>query len=1030
MCVMKTRVLLISLLFIFSTTQIESALGYEVQTHERLTGEAFLRSMLNKGYLLEELKIPADQRFQGSIVRRWLEAGSIHEDDYLSGSFFRFKNHFYDPVYDRGLTHNTVTGERAFEWALEETNTFSLQDFSWRDARQYFLMGLTSPFPAVRDRNMALAFRSLGQIAHLVQDMGSPEHTRNDIHAGVPKLGLGAPSIFEKHIDQIRNGLNYDGYSPPPLARREDFWRTGDGRGFAEFTNHNFISKSTNFTRTENGNSGGSYSSPRLDLDLKEDVDVQSLPLTDPTLMGKVTFFGNVVHDNTTGEDASNSRMTTYSLFDSDLRKKGEAEIFTVNRFTVDAAAPLLIPRAVGYSTALIDYFFRGKLDLDVGTDPSDVSIVRVEGINKSPDKLDGGTLEMYGDDPNGTRTAATPVGPATVFAEPGEPISVAFRLPPNSEKLMAVYKGKLGNELPQGDFVGGVIGKVLSAQRVEQIFTDFTRWYIRSPQGAYPLPLVTADVEDLQWGDNDNTLVGRSKIGPGQPNKFYSYRINRLLGSTHLPIVTIQDPFPDQPAATQMVDLQQMQEFSFPMGVSVGTDVNFSHTLPYKQYVLWANTLITENWVPTPTEEDPAAGYYETGGSEITYGASLLVDETATTGLNYPIILDEKSHLLGSGGSQYLWYIWNIHLTSDNRPLALVHVSFNTNNLGKATFPSRTLGQEGADGASPPPVIDLDPVQVPFQLPELGPVWVLVDVTTGQMLANTAPPTLVMSHISGRTAYSPNPNVSTPTIRFLNRTLYNGGPSAGFFYTFVRETTVPSCTADQLSAMNVVAEQNVTPNHIQTQLTQNRMEIGGIEFGPAPSSPGGVKNFPINCGGDSTAPIGFRITVAPGPTFAPNNIEDFGLGVVRTTPVAGTEQLVFLLAQAQTSSSRSQRTKIVAWKPALARVEVHGEFSDLGLHVLTAASRDAGVVISYGPGSFTDAQTRFVDFTTDAVTIFPKAQLFDYTLLDPQFFYNMYDFKFHLKDPSLQSTGLPADLAVTFLPRDPLGRYHLIAFR
>ncbi|HZD39894.1 MAG TPA: hypothetical protein VE131_04180, partial [Terriglobales bacterium] len=608
--------------------------------------------------------------------------------------------------------------------------------------------------------------------------------------------------------------------------------------------------------------------------------------------------------------------------------------------------------------------------------------------------------------------------------------ISIGFRLPPNSEKLMAVYRGKLGNELPEGNFVGGIIGKVLSAQRVEQIFTDFTRWYIRSPQGSYPLPLLAADVEDLQWGDNDNTLVGRSKIGPGQPNKVYTYRINRLLGSTHLPIVAIGEPFPDQPAATQTVDLLQTQEFSFPMGVSVGTNVNFSHTLPYKQYLLWMNASGTQNWVPRPTEEDPAGGYYEPGDTDITYGISLLVDETATTALNYPIILDENSHLLGPRNSQYLWYVWNTYLTADNRPLALVQVSFNTNNLGKATFPSRTLGQVGSDGGSPPPVINLDPVQLAFQLPELGPIWVLVDVTTGEILANTAPPTLAMNHISGRTAYGPNPNASVPPIRFLDRIQFNGGPRAGFFYTSVEDGIVPSCTADQITAMNAVAEQTVTPNHIQTQLTENRMEIAGVEFGPAPSSPGGIKNFPIDCGIGGMAPKGFRITVSPGPTFAPNKLGESGLGIVRTTPVAGTEKLVFLMAQAQTSESHSQRAKIIAWKPALARVEVHAEFPDLGLHLLTSASRDAGLTISYGPGQFTNYQTRLVDFTADTVTTFPKAQLFSYTLLDPQFFYNMADFKFHLKDTSLQSTGLPADLATTLLPRNPQGRYHLIAFR
>ena len=92
--------------------------------------------------------------------------------------------------------------------------------------------------------------------------------------------------------------------------------------------------------------------------------------------------------------------------------------------------AKLLLPRAVGYSASLFDYFFRGKLNVDVSNDPNDMSLVRVEGTNGSTEKLDGGTLELYSEDINGARIAATPVGTNTVTADPGQPISATFRLP------------------------------------------------------------------------------------------------------------------------------------------------------------------------------------------------------------------------------------------------------------------------------------------------------------------------------------------------------------------------------------------------------------------------------------------------------------------------------------------------------------------------------------------------------------------------------------------------------------------------
>ena len=46
---------------------------------------------------------------------------------------------------------------------------------------------------------MARTFGTLGDIIHLVPDMGSPEHTRNDIHAGRGIFAVyvcGAESLF------------------------------------------------------------------------------------------------------------------------------------------------------------------------------------------------------------------------------------------------------------------------------------------------------------------------------------------------------------------------------------------------------------------------------------------------------------------------------------------------------------------------------------------------------------------------------------------------------------------------------------------------------------------------------------------------------------------------------------------------------------------------------------------------------------------------------------------------------------------
>jgi hypothetical protein len=113
----------------------------------------------------------------------------------------------------------------------------------------------------------------------------------------------------------------------------------------------------------------------------------------------------------------------------------------------------------------------------------------------------------------------------------------------------------------------------------------------------------------------------------------------------------------------------------------------------------------------------------------------------------------------------------------------------------------------------------------------------------------------------------------------------------------------------------------------------------------------------------------------------------------------------------------------LIAWNPALSRIDAVKEFTDEGLHVLTTASRDAALFLTIGTGS---NQSRLVDFSTESVTSFSNQLLFDYALLDPSYFYNTSDFKFHSKDASLASTGTPVSLAPA-VTGNPRGRYHLL---
>src|SRR5690606_14585558 len=90
--------------------------------------------------------------------------------------------------------------------------------YSILDAREAMYRALTgrardgrevAPTQAERNKYWATTFRALGDVVHLVQDMGQPQHTRNDPHLGCYLLLAGEASVYEKYIESRALGLAY-----------------------------------------------------------------------------------------------------------------------------------------------------------------------------------------------------------------------------------------------------------------------------------------------------------------------------------------------------------------------------------------------------------------------------------------------------------------------------------------------------------------------------------------------------------------------------------------------------------------------------------------------------------------------------------------------------------------------------------------------------------------------------------------------------------------------------------------------------
>jgi len=247
-------------------------------------------------------------------------------------------------------------------------------EFSWHFARLAFIVALTSKDNDQRNRFFGRTFRSVGQVAHLLQDMAVPAHVRNDMQGHLywsailyAKIGgfitNWVGNNFEAYVfDQATNlGLIHGGGAVPTLGEDESvetFWDSKTyrnngqdinniGSGLAEYTAANFLSQNKMLD---------AYTHPSIN-----DGDVSILPRVIQAEDGKFDYryyfsmaqgSPQVQHLAATSVLNSFSPIYTHSFdyLDDECHKE---------------YASCLVPKAVDYSTGLINYFFRGTLAIE-----------------------------------------------------------------------------------------------------------------------------------------------------------------------------------------------------------------------------------------------------------------------------------------------------------------------------------------------------------------------------------------------------------------------------------------------------------------------------------------------------------------------------------------------------------------------------------------------------------------------------------------------------------------------------------------
>jgi hypothetical protein len=391
------------------------------------------------------------EQFKGKTVKYWITEGGRLEDSPFPRSF----NHFHDPLEpwgNAGLKDSSL-GFSSLLWAQDQSSSGIPNggDWSWKKARDLYYRGLTGAGKSERERNLTDAFRALGQIMHLLADASVPAHGRNDIH--ILPIGSIGPMTYESWAKENSKLLTYTGFAieksifsmavtdpsaPVPISalwdqNRYNGTNPADTRsgvmGLSEYVNANFFSADTIFKK---------YPHPA-----KENTNAQLIEQTARDgQIDKVWYVKGYAVE----------RLAAYSYLNEWLVFK--KWLYNLDHAVYEDYAKELIPRALGYSTALLDYFFKGDIEMSTD-DPSGNTFT----IKNNTDEAMNGRFELWYDDQNDQRKKIW-AGSLNVGAK-GEAGNISFSAPSDAKKpgaYMLVFQGTMGRE------AGAVVGRVIKA--------------------------------------------------------------------------------------------------------------------------------------------------------------------------------------------------------------------------------------------------------------------------------------------------------------------------------------------------------------------------------------------------------------------------------------------------------------------------------------------------------------------------------------------------------------------------------------
>jgi len=413
------------LIIVFLVSGNVSAFDHEI-THRQLTEKAIENSLANQ-YLIDNLNLSDGTAtlINGVKIEKWLIEGSYLEDEpncrasnhfhnplkpwtdsYMSDQPWFINWWCSDGEYPaQNIKSNIHWATGYTEPAPDGTKAETNNQWDWDHAREYFYIYLTdrdfqenevAGTEDIKKTYFVNCFQALGQVLHLIQDMAVPAHVRDDFKSHLDFQGITPANLFkpkkwfrdkieyyvEHHIKELLMGSVGGELTEPSLTK---FWDTNDyiGQdpddlnnlmiGLAEYTNMNFASKNTIFAEdflSDSNTSNDDYYHPyprKTSTDVQDYINRNKLP---ETVIGEDNIPDIRFHIKKTGDGEEIAYFAAPTYLTRDIQNEPDYDERVFNRsFKIDDKcaknyAELLLPRAVGYSAGLLDYFFRGSLEV------------------------------------------------------------------------------------------------------------------------------------------------------------------------------------------------------------------------------------------------------------------------------------------------------------------------------------------------------------------------------------------------------------------------------------------------------------------------------------------------------------------------------------------------------------------------------------------------------------------------------------------------------------------------------------------